>query len=243
MRFSGIKSAALAAATALAATGLAIGTAGAAQAATNVDITSVSGGGVLSATTGSAYVKIKFTTAPKVGSWYVEGADVYRGSRKLATVDAFRYNSSVLYVPIKNAWGRGKFSLRHIKINWFSKDSSSEGTFFDNNVAGTFTIKGGTAGHLKHNTYALVVKAHGSHKTFKIGLRYYATSGWKAWKHHKVAIQEKKGSHWKTIKRVKTNKKGKAGWSRTVHKKYKYRIVVKGTPYIQGGRTSPSSKL
>ena len=244
MRLSVIKTATLAAATTLAATGLALGTAGAANAASAVNITSIGGGGVLSSSTGTAYVTIKRTTGSNVGNWYVDSADVYQGSHKVGTAaSAYRYNSSTLAVTIKNTFGRGKFTLKHIKIDWYAKDYSSSGTIYDNTVTGTFTIKGATAGHLKHNRYALVVKAHGSHKTFKIGLRYYSTSGWKAWKHHKVKIQEKKGKHWKTVKKVKTNRKGLAHWSRHVHKKYKYRIVVAGTGSIQGGRTSPSRKL
>jgi len=244
MRISFLKSAAIAAATTLAGTGIALGTATSAQAATQgVDITAVSGTAVADSSTVYAKFSMRYTVASGVRSFYLDSADIYRGSTKVGTASIFQYNSTTMAASFPNTVGRGTFTLRNIKYSCYMTDYSDCPETPDPSTAGSIRVLSLSKGKLAHGTSALRIVYRGKVHHFHIGLRYYSATGWKNWKHKKVKILVKKHGHWKTFKKVKLNKKGKANFTRRVPKKYLYRILAPGTSTIATYRGQMPFKL
>jgi len=233
MRISILKSAAIAAATTLATAGVLVGTTGAAHAAgQGVDITAVSGTAVADSSTVYAKFAMRYTVASGVRSFYLDSADIYRGSTKVGTASIRQYNSTTMAASFPNTVGRGTFTLRNIKYSCYMTDYSDCPETPDASTAGSIRVLSLSKGKLAGGRSAMRIRYRGKVHHFHIGLRYYSATGWKNWKHKKVKIQIKKHGHWKNFKKVKLNKKGKANFTRRVPKKYLYRILAPGTSTV-----------
>lgn len=82
----------------------------------------------------------------------------------------------------------------------------------------------------------IYVSKRGKKMTFKITATYRDKSE-KRKSAKKATVQVKKGSKWKTLKKVKLNSKGQASFKRKDGKKRSYRVVVKTTNTFLGGNT------
>lgn len=244
MRISARPAAALTAA-AMAATAVVGITSTAAHADTApVDVVSVTGSGAAYTTNSPVGLKISVATSGDVAQWYVESAQIYRGSTLVGTVTdpAYYQGKSVFGFSFKNSWGRGTFTVRNAVIHAYASSSSMYPEYTDSTIAGSFTIKSASDGNLSRKN-AIKVISHGKKKSFTVGLRYLSTSGWKPWKGHVVAIQEKTHGHWKTLKHLRLSSKGQATWSRRTGTKYAYRLTTASTSTIYGGSSHPTPKL
>jgi hypothetical protein len=211
-----------------------------------VDVTSVSGGTVgVAYSTNEVQLKLATTLASGVGDWFITSADVYRGSTKVGTVSypaASGSESKTFEFSLKNSWGRGTFTIRNAAISAYTTSGSAYGAYTDTSIAGHFTVKSASDGNLSFGN-AISVKASGHKKSFKVGLHYYSTSGWKPWKGHKVSIQEYTKKHWKTVKKLKLNSKGKGSWVRHTGTRYSYRLTAASSSTVLGGITKGTGKL
>lgn len=211
-----------------------------------IDVTSVSvkpsyGGNAIAEKT--KYYRV--TTKAKVGTldgWADIYGDVYRGSKRVASkVDlGYAYSGGknlTAYLEAKSSWGRGKFTVKNVRVVY---DST---TYKDTRVSGgTFTMKSAIKGKLKYGN-VIQVRANGSKKTVKVGVKRYTTKGWSAYAGKKVKIQYKSGGTWKTKKKVKLNSKGKATYKFSTGKRYKYRVVVPKNSTTVGGRSTATPRL
>ncbi len=245
MRISFKRSAALAIATTLASAGIALGTTTAAQAATcaGVTVNSVNGGATIASYSSQVvYLSMSASSDPGITDWFVDSADVYRGNTFVGTIDPVAghdYGSRFSFI-VPNSWGRGAFSVRNLKITSYGTGSGHcEGV----NVPSSFRILSAIRGNVDGYN-AVHITARGATHKFKVGTSYYATNGkWVGWRGHKLKVQMKKGSHWKTIKTVKLNKKGKGAFTKRIPGKHKFRAVIAGTSTIMGGATPGTKKL
>lgn len=237
MRKLAIKTVAVTATALMGAAGLvATSTSSASAQDSPVNVVSVKGKAVIGYKAQTVALKGTVTAPSTITSWYITAIDVYHGSKKVGSLSYPMSSSSGSRFSFvyKSGWGRGTITFRNAQIHAYTADGSY--SYTDTNFSTSFHVKSASDGKLPgHN--ALHIGSHGSHKSFKAGLRYFSAQGWKPWKGHKVKIQVKKGSHWKTIKKLKLNKKGVAKWHRTSHKKAKYRLLAKSTSTIQGGKT------
>lgn len=252
MRISITKSVAVAAATALASVGVLVGTTTAAHATGTVDVTAVSGTVGMRARTSQDVLTIAAKVDPAATQWQPVAVDVYRGATKVGTiantVDSTGYyqfnrlaqkDNNKLLVTLSNSWGRGTFTLRNLQVTF---DGQTVGST-DPTVAGGFRVLHGVNGNLaKHK--ALLIRTRGKTHKFSVGLSYFNSAGvWKPWVGHKVAIQQKIGARWKTIKVLKLNRTGKATWTRKTSKRFSYRMSTASTSTILGGATNGTSRL
>jgi hypothetical protein len=238
MRKLVISSVAVTATALMGATGLVATTTSSASAQDSpVDVVSVSGHAAIAYNGQYVHLKARITAPSTITSWYVTSADVYKGSRKVGTTSypIASGGGTDFAVKFTNSWGRGKMTIRNAHISAYTASTHYE--YVDTSFTGTFTVKSASTGKLPGGN-AIHIESHGARKKFKVGLKYFSASGWKPWKHHKVQIQMRKHGHWKTIKKLKLNKRGVAHWHRTSRAKHTYRLRAHSTSTIAGGKTS-----
>ena len=78
--------------------------------------------------------------------------------------------------------------------------------------------------------------------TFRLVARYRNDAG-QSVGIRRVTLQVKKGSKWRTVKRVKLNSKGIGKVKRSDKKKRNYRMVIKTTGVYAGGNTQGTRKI
>jgi hypothetical protein len=86
------------------------------------------------------------------------------------------------------------------------------------------------------------VRKIGKKLTFKTTVRYVNNAG-KSIGIRKATLQVKKGSKWRTLKKLKLNKKGKATYRKSDRKKRSYRLVIKETGTYGGAVIKGNRKI
>ncbi|MFE7404820.1 hypothetical protein [Isoptericola sp. NPDC057559] len=178
-------------------------------------------------------------------------ADVYKGSQrvaskaKLGVVASQNYKSLDQYLEAKNWWGRGDFKLKNVRvvIDHDYDTSTPSITLKDGKYSGgTFKMRSDIDGKLKYGN-VIRVTSSGSHKTVKVGLKKFTTSGWHSYSYAKVKVQYKNSTGWHTRKTITLDKSGLRTYKFTASHKYKYRISIAPTTKIAGGTTTATPKI
>lgn len=201
-----------------------------------VDVTRIRAvGGAITYSTKGVDIAASGSFHPGI-SYFSMTAGVYRGSKRIGSVYLSSSNGKG-YLSFRSGWGRGTFRIANVHVSGSMNSSYNYAKFNYNDAAlgGAFSIKSGlkASGKVKY-WYG------SSKKVATIKLKRYNPSGWKNYK-TKVKLQRK--SHgWKTIKKLKLNRKGKAKYTFRSSKKYKYRFVVKATSTTAGGKFTTYSK-
>lgn len=247
MRISMLKTAALAAATTLASAGLVVASGAAANATTptcGVSVPSISGAAVIRPSVSWISVNAPATAQSGVTSWFVTGADVYRGATKVGSFsqqNGIYAQSNKINLTFRNAWGRGAFSLRNVAISYYTNTSSGTCTL---NPAGSFAVRSGVEGNLTRYATAFTVKVNprGTARTLTVGLHFYSATGWRPWVGERIQFQALVAGKWKTLKAMKLNAKGKATWVRYTRLKFRYRVVAPTWGNVSGGNSTMSQR-
>ncbi|MCL3820335.1 hypothetical protein [Aeromicrobium wangtongii] len=144
-----------------------------------------------------------------------------------------RINSNGFYY--ERAWGAGAVTLTNFTLSGYdSRPAPHRGAYTDRPVAGA-----SNAVQIRYGVEyrsGIQVRKKGKKLTFKIKARYVDSRG-KNVGIRKATIQVKKGSKWKTLKKVNLKKNGTKTFTRKDGKKRYYRLVIKTTSVYQGGQT------
>lgn len=221
-----VRTAVLAAGTALAMSGLAAVTTTPASAADDrpVDIVRLTNNHMLvSHRAEPYYVTLSRTiSGPGVTSFRVT-AGVYRGTKRLATVTFGtdpKFPGSAK-VPYRRSWGNGTFRVANVRITGVRDDGTTFGPYADSTVAGGITtVTWASRGGLSPK----VLRARSI--TFTVLAQSYGPDGWRAYPGRRVVIERKKAGTWRRVARVRLNKAGKARATVRAKHRYRYGLVT-----------------
>lgn len=141
----------------------------------------------------------------------------------------------------QRSWGAGSVSLNNFTLSGYdSRPVPNRGIYTNRPVAGA-----SNAVQIRYGLEfrsGLEVKKRGKKLTFKVKARYVDNAGRNVGV-RKATIQVKKGSKWRTLKKLNLKKNGTKTYTRRDGKKRNYRLVIKETSVYQGGQTKPLSKI
>ncbi|KAA1380034.1 hypothetical protein [Aeromicrobium fastidiosum] len=139
----------------------------------------------------------------------------------------------------QRAWGIGVVSLTNIVAQGYDSRTGTR-TFFSGKP-----IAPSAGAQIRYGIEfrsGLEVKKRGKKLTFKVKARYVDNAGRNVGI-RKATIQVKKGSKWRTLKKLTLKKNGTKTYTRRDGKKRNYRLVITETSVYQGGQTKPLRKL
>jgi hypothetical protein len=133
----------------------------------------------------------------------------------------------------ERAWGAGVVSLSNFTLSGYdSRPAPHRGAYTNRAIPGAASNAIQVRYGIKLGDGAKIRKS-GKKLTFKVKLRYINNTG-RAVGIRKATLQAKKGSKWKTVKRLKLKKNGTVTYKRSDKKKRSYRLVIPTTSTYQG---------
>jgi hypothetical protein len=133
-----------------------------------------------------------------------------------ADVSLSRFSTSFSY---QQAWGAGVVALTNFR------ETNGQGVAGASNpVNFRYGVNSSDGAH---------IRKVGKKLTFKIKVRYIGANS-KPVGIRKVTLQEKRGSKWRTVKKINLKKNGTKTFKTSNKKKRNYRLVVKDTSLYQG---------
>ena len=139
----------------------------------------------------------------------------------------------------QRTWGAGVVSLTNIVAQGYDSRTGTRQFFSGKPIAPS---AGAQIRYGLEFRSGLEIKKRGKKLTFKVKARYVDNAGRNVGV-RKATIQVKKGSKWRTLKKLNLKKNGTKTYTRRDGKKRNYRLVIKETSVYQGGQTKPFRKL
>jgi len=140
----------------------------------------------------------------------------------------------------ERAWGAGTVTLTNVIANGQDNRVARPNYFYDKPIAAA--VAPTAVRYVVDYKSKIRVQKRGKKLTFRLTARYINSAG-RPVGIRKATVQVKRGSKWKTIKRVNLKKNGTAKFKRSDKKKRSYRMVIATTGTYEGGQTVPSRKI
>lgn len=169
----------------------------------------------------------------------------YSSLRATVTLNGVPVNTNVFVSPgsgftYQRAWGIGVVALTNVVASGTDTRPGSSGTFFNKPVA--VAPNGAQVSYGLDYRTEVQVRKRGKKLTFKVKARYIDNTG-KPVRVSKATVQVKKGSKWKTLKKVKLKSNGTATFKKSDKKKRTYRLVIPQTGTHQGATLKLERKI
>lgn len=164
-------------------------------------------------------------------------ADLYVAGRKRTTIN-LPTSSTTTWQDWSRNFGPGATQLRNLKVTgYYTHTPSATRVYNLSTVSNTVRVKRAR----EHSSF--FVSKYGKKMNFSVyGYRAYKKNG-KLAPARKANLQRRVGKKWKQVKRFAIKRNGTTKFTISNSKKYKYRIIIKGTKFIEGANAVTEKKI
>jgi len=157
-------------------------------------------------------------------------ADLYVNGRARGAVKIPWYSTNTGFIQWSRTYGPGKTQLRNVRLTgWFRGSAPVTRSYVLPVASNTIAVK-----RARESASGFYMTKRGSKIKLKItGYRTYANNG-RLVPAGKALVQRKVGKKWRTVKRVSIRKSGKTNVAFKHKKKFRYRVLIKGTSTVDG---------